>query len=175
MELTNVEKETYEVLGNRLGISMEEFGSMPSNERNEWVESCRVAKLLNENKGSELYEGYYMTSMFDEDGNFSLENATDIIRSKKKVMDVVKKYVDFTGTLPQFILLGEEGTHELVNEALKEMNSETARDLEEGKVISDDVKVRRDLDRDIIERARRHVTVFSSNNINELEENNFSK
>jgi len=131
--------------------------------------------LLNENKGSELYEGYYMTSMFDEEGNFSLENATDIIRSKKKVMDVVKKYVDFTGTLPQFILLGEEGTHELVNAALKEMNSETARDLEEGKVISDDVKVRRDLDRDIIERARRHVTVFSSNNINELEENNFSK
>lgn len=175
MELTNVEKETYEVLGNRLGISLEEFGSMPSNERNDWVEACRVAKLLNENKASELYEGYYMTSMFDDEGNFSLENAADIIRSKKRTMDVVKKYVDFTGTLPQFVLLGEGGTHELVNEALKEMNSETARDLEEGRVISDDIKARRDFDRDVIERARRHVTVFSSNNINELEKNNFSK
>ena len=91
MELTNVEKETYEVLGNRLGISMEEFGSMPSNERNDWVESCRVAKLLNENKGSELYEGYYMTSMFDEEGNFSLENATDISADEETWKAVVKR------------------------------------------------------------------------------------
>ena len=30
MELTNVEKETYEVLGNRLGISMEEFSEIIS-------------------------------------------------------------------------------------------------------------------------------------------------
>ena len=162
MELTNVEIETYEVLGNRLGISEEEFMGLASSERNEWVESCRVAKLLNENKSSELYEGYYMTTMYDEEGNFSLDSATDIIRSKKKAMDVVKKYVDFTGTLPQFVLLGEEGTHKLVNDALREMNNETARDLEEGKILSDDDKVKREMDRSAIERARRHTTVFSS-------------
>lgn len=160
MELTNVEKETYEVLGNRLGISEDDFASMPGSERNDWVEACRVARLLNENKADELYEGYYMTEMYDEDGNFSLEDATDIIRSKKKAMDVVKKYVDFTGSLPQFVLLGENGTHELVNEALKEMNSETARILEEGRTLTDEEKYRRDIDRNAIERARRHTTEF---------------
>lgn len=160
MELTSVEKETYEVLGNRLGMSEEEFASMPTSERSEWVESCRVARLLNENKSSELYEGYYMTNMYDEDGKFSLVDATDIVRSKRRIMDVVKKYVDFTGTLPQFVLLGENGTHDLINEALKEMNSETARILEEGKTLSDEEKYRRDADRNAIERARRHNVEF---------------
>lgn len=160
MELTNVEKETYEVLGNRLGISMEEFSKMPSSERNEWVEACRVAKLLNENKPSELYDGYHMTNMYDEAGNFSLEIGSDIVRSKKRAMDVVKKYVDFTGTLPQFILLGEIGTQGLINEALKEMNNETARNLEEGIVLSDEESSKRKLDREVIERAKKSIEEF---------------
>ena len=166
MELTNVEKETYEVLKNRLNISEEEFSLLPGNERNEWVEACRVAKLLNENKTTELYEGYYMTGMYDEEGEFSLENATDIVRGKKKAMDVVKRYVDFTGSLPQFVLLGEEGTRKMVNDALKEMNNETARDLEEGKILSDEDKLRRSLDRDAIERARRGASEFSGSQSN---------
>ena len=160
MELTNIEKETYEVLGNKLGISLEEFSNMPISERNEWVEACRVAKLLNENKPSELYDGYYMTNMYDEAGNFSLEIGSDIVRSKKRAMDVVKKYVDFTGSLPQFVLLGEIGTQDLINEALKEMNNETARDLEDGKVLSDEDKKKRNLDRSVIEKARKSITEF---------------
>ena len=158
MELTSVELETYEVLGNRLGISEEEFASLPMVERNEWVESCRVARILNENKSDELYEGYYMTDMYDEDGNFSLVQATDIVRSKKRAMDVVKKYVDFTGSLPQFVLLGDKGTDALINEALKEMNNETARMLDEGKVLSNENKMERNHDRSIIERARKHMS-----------------
>lgn len=158
MELTNVELETYEVLGNRLGISREEFAGLPIIERCEWVEACRVARILNENKPDELYEGYYMTDMFDEDGCFSLVDATDIVRNKKKAMDVVKRYVDFTGSLPQFVLLGDKGTDQLINEALKEMNNETARLVNEGRVLSDEDRTLRDNDRSIIERARKHMS-----------------
>lgn len=158
MELTNVELETYEVLGNRLGISREEFAGLPIIERCEWVEACRVARILNENKPDELYEGYYMTDMFDEDGCFSLVDATDIVRNKKKAMDVVKRYVDFTGSLPQFVLLGDKGTDQLINEALKEMNNETARLVNEGRVLSSDEKFERENDRSIIERARKHMS-----------------
>ena len=73
--------------------------------------------------------------------------------------------------MPQFVLLGDKGTDQLINEALKEMNNETARLVNEGRVLSNEDRSLRDSDRNIIERARKHMSDLKDKITNELKLN----
>ena len=73
--LTDVEKEIYNILKDNLNISEEEFALLPVSERNDWVEACKLARLLYENRYDELYEGYKDTDIF-KDGEFNFVEAT---------------------------------------------------------------------------------------------------
>ena len=125
----SVERQTYEAIRNSVDFSYDEFMKMDDNERMEWVDACRLALLLIEEKPDVLYEGYRLTNMFDDKGNFNLGNATSIIYSKKKALSMIEKYTDIEFTTAQFILLGENGTCEVINNGLKSINQKTARDL----------------------------------------------
>ena len=133
-EKKEVERQTYEAIKKSVSFSYDEFMEMLDTERAEWVDACRLARLLNEEKGETLYEGYHQTSMFDEEGNFDLGNATSIMFSKKRALGVIEKYTDIDLTPAQFILLGENKTQELVNSGLKIINLETAKTLDEGRL-----------------------------------------
>ena len=104
--LTDVEKEIYNVLKDRLNMTEEEFALLPVSERNDWVEACKLARLLYENRYDELYEGYKDTDVF-KDGEFDLVEASEMIRQKKNNFIDLEKHMNFNGSLPQFILLGE--------------------------------------------------------------------
>ena len=64
--LTDVEKEVYSLLKDKLNITEEEFALLSSFEKNDWVESCKLAKLLYENKYNEFYDGYKDTDIGDK-------------------------------------------------------------------------------------------------------------
>ncbi len=129
MELTNMELEAYEVLKDKLGISEVEFANLASVEKSEWVEAYKLAKLLYENKKDELYEGYKDTDVYC-DGEFNLVECTEMVRQKKRIMDNIEKHVDFKGSLPQFILLGDKVNFELVSEGLKNINNKNVIEME---------------------------------------------
>lgn len=127
--LTDVEKEIYNVLKDRLNMTEEEFALLPVSERNDWVEACKLARLLYENRYDELYEGYKDTDVF-KDGEFDLVEASEMIRQKKNIFIDLEKHMNFNGSLPQFILLGENNNYILVNEGLKNINTKNAIDME---------------------------------------------
>lgn len=127
--LTDVEKEIYNVLKDKLNMTEEEFALLPVSERNDWVEACKLARLLYENRYDELYEGYKDTDVF-KDGEFDLVEASEMIRQKKNIFIDLEKHMNFNGSLPQFILLGENNNYILVNEGLKNINTKNAIDME---------------------------------------------
>ena len=127
--LTDVEKNVYNVLKEKLNMTEEEFGLLPVSERNDWVESYKVAKLLFENKYDEFYEGYKDTDVF-KNGEFDIVEATEMIRQKKNIFIDLEEHMNFNGSLPQFILLGENNNFILVNEGLKNINTKNAMDME---------------------------------------------
>lgn len=127
--LTDVEKEIYNVLKDKLNMTEEEFALLPVSERNDWVEACKLARLLYENRYDELYEGYKDTDVF-KDGEFDLVEASEMIRQKKNIFIDLEKHMNFNGSLPQFILLGENNNYILVNKGLKNINTKNAIDME---------------------------------------------
>ena len=127
--LTDVEKDVYNVLKDKLNMTEEEFGLLPVSERNDWVEACKLARLLYENRYDELYEGYKDTDVF-KDGEFDLVEATEMIRQKKNIFIDLEEHMNFNGSLPQFILLGENNNFILVNEGLKNINTKNVKDME---------------------------------------------
>ena len=127
--LTDVEKDVYNVLKEKLNMTEEEFGLLPVSERNDWVEACKLARLLYKNRYDELYEGYKNTDVF-KDGEFNLVEATEMIRQKKNIFIDLEEHMNFNGSLPQFILLGENNNFILVNEGLKNINTKNAKDME---------------------------------------------
>ena len=127
--LTDVEKDIYNVLKEKLNMTEEEFGLLPVSERNDWVEACKLARLLYENRKDELYEGYKNTDVF-KDGEFNLVEATEMIRQKKNIFIDLEEHMNFNGSLPQFILLGENNNFILVNEGLKNINTKNVKDME---------------------------------------------
>ena len=127
--LTDVEKDVYNVLKEKLNMTEEEFGLLPVSERNDWVEACKLARLLYENRYDELYEGYKDTDVF-KDGEFDLVEATEMIRQKKNIFIDLEEHMNFNGSLPQFILLGENNNFILVNEGLKNINTKNVKDME---------------------------------------------
>jgi len=127
--LTDVEKDIYNVLKDKLNITEEEFALLPVSERNDWVEACKLARLLYENRKDELYEGYKDTDVF-KNGEFDLVEATEMIRQKKNIFIDLEKSMNFNGSLPQFILLGENNNYKLVSEGLKNINIKNAIDME---------------------------------------------
>ena len=127
--LTDVEKEIYNVLKDKLNMTEEEFALLPVSERNDWVEACKLARLLYENRYDELYEGYKNTDVF-KDGEFDLVEASEMIRQKKNIFIDLEKHMNFNGSIPQFILLGENNNYILVNEGLKNINTKNAIDME---------------------------------------------
>lgn len=126
--LTDVEKDIYNVLKDKLNITEEEFALLPVSERNDWVEACKLARLLYENRKDELYEGYKDTDVF-KNGEFDLVEATEMIRQKKNIFIDLEKEMNFNGSLPQFILLGENNNYKLVSEGLKNINNKNAIDM----------------------------------------------
>lgn len=131
----SVERQTFETIKEKVDFSYEEFMGLSDFERSEWIEACRLALLLSEEKRSELYEGYNFTDMFDGNGNFNLGSATCIIRSKKRALSVIEKYTDIEFTPAQFILLGEKGSQEVIKQGLQIINHDNAKDLDEGRAI----------------------------------------
>ncbi len=127
--LTDVEKDIYNVLKDKLNITEEEFALLPVSERNDWVEACKLARLLYENRKDELYEGYKDTDVF-KNGEFDLVEATELIRQKKNIFIDLEKSMNFNGSLPQFILLGENNNYKLVSEGLKNINIKNVKDME---------------------------------------------
>ena len=129
---TTVEKDVYTIIKNKVQFSEDEFLNFPGNEKNDWIEACRLAIILCENKGSELLNSYKSLNLVDNMGNVDLAECVLLVRSKKKLYDVISNDVNRPGTLAEFILLGEVGTSEIVNQALKNENVEIARELNEG-------------------------------------------
>ena len=86
-----------------------------------------------ENKGVELFNAYRSLNLADSRG-IDIGACVMLVKSKKKAYDVIGNNVNRPGTLAEFILLGEVGTNEVINEALKLENHETAVELAEGKL-----------------------------------------
>lgn len=128
-----VEKDVYTIIKNKVDFSEDEFLSFPNNEKNEWIEACRLAIILCENKGSELLNSYKSLNLVDNMGNVDLAECVLLVKSKKKLYDVISNDVSRPGTLAEFILLGEVGTTEIINQALKNEYEETAKDINDAK------------------------------------------
>lgn len=126
----STEKQTFRVIKDRIGMSEEVFFKLPSDEIREWVDACRLALLLEETNNEKLFEGYKDTEMYSANGTFNLAAATEIVRNKKRALDVVERGTDVDLTPAQFVLMGEEESTIFVNEAMKHMNLETAKALD---------------------------------------------
>ena len=127
--LNRIDKETYEVIKKSVEFSEEEFMNMTDSERKEWVDACRLARILDSECHDLMVKGYSSSGMYSDNGTFNLSIATCIVRSKKRMLNVIEKYTDIDITPAQFILMGEEGTFKFQNDAMKQINLETARDL----------------------------------------------
>ena len=53
-----------------------------------------------------------------------------MIRQKKNIFIDLEKSMNFNGSLPQFILLGENNNYKLVSEGLKNINIKNVKDME---------------------------------------------
>lgn len=167
-EKNEVERQTYEAIKKSVSFSYDEFMKMRDTERAEWVDACRLARLLNEEKGETLYEGYHHTSMFDEEGNFDLGNATSIVFGKKRALGVIEKYTDIDLTPAQFVLLGENKTQEIINSGLKIINLETAKTLDEGR-LGEAERIKTEAE-SLVEEKVRQYAVGSSKKSSEVSE-----
>ncbi len=123
-------KQTYRVIKDRIGMSEEEFFLLPSDDISEWVDACRLALLLEKTNNQKLLAGYKDTEMFSKGETFNLAAATVIIRNKKRTLDVVERGTDIDLTPAQFVLMGDKESSEFVNEAMKKMNLDTAKALD---------------------------------------------
>lgn len=132
---TNVEKDVYAIIKNKVNFSEEEFMNLSSSDKNDWVEACRLAIILCENKGVEFYNGYRSSDIIDATGKIDIAACVVLVKSKKKLYDVISNSVNRPGTLAEFILLGEVGTSEIVNQAMKTIYEENARDIAKAKNI----------------------------------------
>lgn len=130
---TSVEKDVYTIIKNKVDFSEDEFLGFPSNEKNDWIEACRLAAILYENKKVELYNGYRSTNLFDDNGNIDLAECVILVKSKKKLYDVISNDPNRPGTLVEFVLLGEVGTSQIVNQAIHNEYKETAKDINDAK------------------------------------------
>ena len=126
-------KDVYSIISSKVDFTEEEFLNLPSNEQNDWIEACKLAGILYENKASELYNGYRSTNVFDSNGKIDLAACVVLVKSKKKLYDVISNYANRPGTLVEFILLGEVGTQEIVNQAIHNEYKETAKDINDAK------------------------------------------
>ena len=152
--LNRIDKETYDVIKKSVEFSEDEFMNMSDSERKEWVDACRLARILDSECHDVMVKGYSSSGMYSDNGTFNLSIATCIVRSKKRMLNVIEKYTDIDITPAQFILMGEEGTFKFQNDAMKQINLETARDLASGlgkndsleNVVASTKKSNRDLD-----------------------------
>ena len=126
------EKDVYEIIKNKVDFTEEEFLNLPSNEKNDWIEACRLAIILCENKGVELFNAYRSLNLADSRG-IDIGACVMLVKSKKKAYDVIGNCVNRPGTLAEFILLGEVGTTEIINQAIKNEYEETAKDINDAK------------------------------------------
>ena len=126
-------KDVYSIISSKVDFTEEEFLNLPSNEKNDWIEACKLASILYENKASELYNGYRSTNVFDSNGKIDLAACVVLVKSKKKLYDVISNDVNRPGTLVEFILLGEVGTQEIVNQAIHNEYREIAKDINDAK------------------------------------------
>ena len=81
---------------------------------------------------------YFSISGEDNDfggnmGNVDLAKCVLLVRSKKKLYDVISNDPNRPGTLVEFVLLGEVGTSEIVNQAIHNEYKETAKDINDAK------------------------------------------
>lgn len=125
----STEKQTFRVIKERIGMSEEEFFQLPSKEISEWVDACRLAILLEETNHDKLYAGYKDTEMYSASGVYNLAAATEIVRKKKRALDVIERSTEIDLTPAQFILMGDNETVVFLNEAMKKVNLETAKAL----------------------------------------------
>ena len=125
----STEKQTYEAIKDRIKISEAEFMNLPESERKEWVDSCRLALVLVENNEGQLREGYGFTEMYDDNNKFNLGAATEIVRNKKRLLDVIERSSDIDLTPAQFVLMGDVRTHEMANDVMRQINLDTAREI----------------------------------------------
>lgn len=126
-------KDVYEIICGKVDFTEEEFFSLSDKEKNDWIEACRLAAILYENKKVELYNGYRSTKLIDDDGNIDLAECVILVKSKKKLYDVISNDPNRPGTLVEFVLLGEVGTSEIVNQAIHNEYKETAKDINDAK------------------------------------------
>ena len=126
----SVEEQTYRVIKDIVKINEEEFMNLPIEERNDWIEACRMAILLEETNHEKMFLGYKETGMYSVNGTFNLASATEIIKGKKKALESIERSSDIDLTVAQFILLGNDESNKLVNDALKEINLEIAKELD---------------------------------------------
>ncbi len=125
----SVEKQTFRVIKDRIGMSEEEFFQLPSKEIGEWIDACRLAALLEVNNHDKLYAGYKDTEMYSASGVYDLAAATEIVRKKKRALDVIERSTEIDLTPAQFILMGDKETVTFLNEVMKEVNLETVKAL----------------------------------------------
>lgn len=125
-----VEEQTYRVIKDKVKMSEEEFMNLSNEERTDWIEACRMAILLEETNHEKMFLGYKDTEMYSDKGTFNLASATEIIKSKKKALESIERSSDIDLTVAQFILLGNDESNKLVNDALKEINLEIAKELD---------------------------------------------
>lgn len=126
-------KDVYEIVCGKVELSEEDFLNLPSNEKNDWIEACKLAAILYNNKKSELFNGYRSTKIVDGNGNIDFAECVILVKSKKKLYDVISDDPNRPGTLVEFVLLGEVGTQEIVNQAIQNEYKETAKEINDAK------------------------------------------
>lgn len=126
-------KIVYDIVGSKVEFSEDEFLNLPDKEKNDWIEACRLAAILYENKKTELFNGYRSTKIVDGNGNIDFAECVILVKSKKKLYDVIANDPNRPGTLVEFVLLGEVGTSEIVNQAIHNEYKETAKDINDAK------------------------------------------
>ena len=126
-------KDVYEIICGKVEFTEEEFFSLSDKEKNDWIEAWRLAAILYNNKKSELFNGYRSTKIVDGNGNIDFAECVILVKSKKKLYDVISDDPNRPGTLVEFILLGEVGTQEIVNQAIQNEYKDTAKDINDAK------------------------------------------
>ena len=127
-------KDVYEIVCGKVDLNEEEFLSLSNQEKNDWIEACRLAAILYENKKTELFNGYRSTKIVDGNGNIDFAECVILVKSKKKLYDVIANDPNRPGTLVEFVLLGEVGTQEIVNQAIHNEYKETAKEIDDAKL-----------------------------------------
>lgn len=123
--LKSVDEEVFSTIRKNVEFTEEEFMNMPDPERKEWIDAWRLAKLLDSERHDEMVKGYKNTEVYSENETYNLSVATVMIHGKKRALNIVEKYTDIDLTPAQFILMGDLGTKDFLNDAMKEINKQT--------------------------------------------------